>query len=128
MTGSGAHRIILYPAFPRQVHGWLETELAMSEYRPVLKNTPIGFATVQQQRMLPMPTDRFIALRLQRGAEHLHKLSARATAEFLAELANRIGGTPAIIDLLNEYECLTPEVLCATGGDRFPRRIRPVPR
>jgi hypothetical protein len=52
----------------------------------------------------------------------------RATAELLAELGNRIGGMPAIIGLLTEYERLTPEVLRATGGDRFPRRIRAVPR
>jgi hypothetical protein len=78
--------------------------------------------------MLPMPTDIFVAVRLERGAEHLHKLGARATAELLAELGNRIGGMPAIIGLLTEYERLTPEVLRATGGDRFPRRIRAVPR
>jgi hypothetical protein len=78
--------------------------------------------------MLPMPTDIFVAVRLERGAEHLHKLGARATAELLAELGNRIGGMPAIIGLLTEYERLTPAVLRATGGDRFPRRIRAVPR
>jgi hypothetical protein len=80
-------------------------------------------------RMLPMPTDPFIAVRLQRGAEHLHRLGARATAELLAEVGNRIGGMPAIIGLLTEYEQrLTPEMLHAVGGDKFPRRIRAVPR
>ncbi len=59
-------------------------------------------------------------LRLQRGAEHLHKLGARATAEFLAELALKIGGTPAMIGLLAEYQRLSPGMVRAVGGDRFP--------
>lgn len=66
------------------------------------------------------PLDR---LRLQRGAEHLHLLGARATAEFVAELAARIGGMPATIGLLTEYERrLTPKMIVAAGGDRFPTR------
>ena len=66
------------------------------------------------------PLDR---LRLQRGAEHLHRLGARATAEFVAELAARIGGMPAAVGLLTEYERrLTPGMIAAAGGDRFPTR------
>jgi hypothetical protein len=62
-------------------------------------------------------------VRLQRGAEHLHNLGPRATAEFLAEVAGAIGGMPAILGRLNEYQRrLTPEMLQATGGDRFPPR------
>jgi hypothetical protein len=79
--------------------------------------------------MLPMPTDIFVAARLERSALHLHKLGARATAELLAELGNRIGGMSAIIGLLTEYERLTPEVLRVTGGGRFPPpRLHQVPR
>jgi hypothetical protein len=67
--------------------------------------------------------DPFTALRLQRGAEHINRLPARATAEFLAEIAERIGGMPAILVTLAEYERrLNPGVLRAAGGDRFPRR------
>jgi hypothetical protein len=55
------------------------------------------------------PLDR---LQLTRGAEHLHRLGARPTAEFLAELGNRIGGLPAIFALLVEYE------QHLDGGDR----------
>ena len=71
-------------------------------------------------------TDR---LRLQRGAEHLASLGPRATAEFLAELASRIGGLPACLSLLAEYQNgLSPTLLRATGGDRFPvRTLRRVP-
>jgi hypothetical protein len=69
-------------------------------------------------------------MRLQRGADHLHKLGPRATAEFLAELASRIGGGPAISALLYEFERrLTPEMLAVTGGDRFPASpVRAVPQ
>jgi hypothetical protein len=69
-------------------------------------------------------------LRLQRGVEHLHQLGPRVMAELLAELANQIGGLPATLTLLAEYERrLTPALLRLTGGDRFPaRRLRMVPR
>ncbi len=68
----------------------------------------------------PNPLDR---LRLQRGAEHLHDLGPRATAEFLAEIGERIGGMPTILSILAEYECrLTPALLLKAGGDRFPPR------
>jgi hypothetical protein len=73
------------------------------------------------------PLDR---LRLQRGAEHLHSLGARAQAEFLAEVGDRIGGMPAIMGLLTEYQQrLSPQMLRAVGGHRFPARpLRVVPR
>jgi hypothetical protein len=72
------------------------------------------------------PLDR---LRLQRGAEHLHALGPRATAEFLAEVGHRIGGIPCILGLLGECEQrLTPRMIRLDGGDRFPHRpLRAVP-
>jgi hypothetical protein len=75
-------------------------------------------------------TDTLDRLRLQLGAEHLHKLGARATAELLAEVAHRIGGMPCIMGLLGEYERrLSPHAIRLAGGDRFPRRpLRAVPR
>lgn len=67
--------------------------------------------------------DAFTRLRLQRGAEHLHQLGPRATAELLAEVAHRIGGMPCVLDLLGEYERrLSPAILRQIGGDRFPTR------
>jgi hypothetical protein len=48
--------------------------------------------------------DPFTRLRVQRGAEHLIKLGTQATVEFLADVASSIGGMPAIIQLLAEYE------------------------
>jgi hypothetical protein len=62
-------------------------------------------------------------LRLQRGVEHLHALGSRATAELLAEVADRIGGMPAIMGLLTEYQQrLSPQMLRAISGHRFPLR------
>ncbi len=76
-----------------------------------------------------MPISNLDRMRLDRGAEHLHQLGARATSEFLAELAATIGGQPAILRLLAEYQNrLDPTLLRAAGGHRFPtRRPRVVP-
>jgi hypothetical protein len=65
------------------------------------------------------PVDR---LHLQRGAEHLHALGARATAELLAEVAAKIGGLPAILSTLDEYRRFSPRLLRLAGGHRFPPR------
>lgn len=59
--------------------------------------------------------------RIQHGAEHLHRLGFRATAEFLSEMIRRIGGRSSVIDLLEDYQrSLTPEMVRAAGADRFP--------
>jgi len=58
---------------------------------------------------------------LDRGAAHLHALGARATAELLASLADRIGG-PELLGLLADFRRLTPGTVRALGGDRFPPR------
>ncbi len=66
------------------------------------------------------PLDR---MRLERGAKHLHTLGPRAIAELLIEVAQISGGGPFILDQLDQYErLLTPALLSATGGDRFPSR------
>lgn len=76
-----------------------------------------------------MPYSQLDRARLDRGAEHLHRLGARATAEFLAELSTTIGGQPAILRLLAEYQNrLSPDLLRVAGGHRLPpRRPRSVP-
>jgi hypothetical protein len=74
--------------------------------------------------------DPLARLRLQRGAEHLHALGSRATAEFLIEVGSRIGGMPTVFTLLVEDEQhLTPQMIRLADGDRFPRQpLRAVPR
>ena len=67
--------------------------------------------------------DPFTALRLERGTQHLYALGPRAVAGFLQDLTARIGGMPATVGLLAEYEHrLTPKMIVAAGGDRFPTR------
>ena len=69
------------------------------------------------------PIDR---LRLQRNAERLYRLGPRAFAEMLVEFGAETGTAERIIKKLEDYARLTPEMLRATGGDRFPRPLRVV--
>ncbi len=70
--------------------------------------------------MSPAARDRF---RLQWGAEHLHALGARALAEMLAELARDRCDLADTLDRLDAWRAgLSPELLRAAGGDRFPPR------
>ena len=67
--------------------------------------------------------DPVMALRLQRGATHLHHLGSRAVAEFLAEIARRSGEVHCILEMLREYESrLNLDMMTVTGADRFVRR------
>lgn len=67
-------------------------------------------------------------LRLQRGAEHVHHLGARALAELLAELACDRCDLAGTLDRLDAWRArLTPELVRAAGGDRFaPRPLHEV--
>jgi hypothetical protein len=74
-------------------------------------------------------TDLSIIARLERGAEHLHRLGAPAIAELLAEVGDRIGGIPCIVSLLAEYERrITPNMVRTAGGDWLPRHLQTAPR
>ena len=60
-------------------------------------------------------------LRLRRGAEHLCSLGGRATFEFLREIGNEHGIAEHIAAKLDLWRArLTPDLLRAVGGDRFP--------
>ncbi len=73
--------------------------------------------------------DHLEQMRFQRRVEHLHRLGPRAVGELLGEVANRIGGAPVITMLLAEYEQVTPAMVRAVGGDRFPvSPLRAAPR
>ena len=58
--------------------------------------------------------------RFERQVEHLHRLGPRAVAEFLIEIARGTGQSSFIMDRLQAYARLDPEILRAVGGDRFP--------
>jgi hypothetical protein len=67
-------------------------------------------------------------MRLRHGVEHLHRLGPRATCKFLIELLDgRDDGIQAALDLLAKYRRITPQMILAAGGDRFPPHLREVP-
>jgi hypothetical protein len=55
---------------------------------------------------------------LQRAAEHLHRLGARAIHELLLELTTEFG--PAVFERAEAYRRIDPNILRALGADRFP--------
>ena len=66
-------------------------------------------------------------LRLQRDVEHLHKLGPRALAELLLDIVGPVGEIELLLNSLERYRQVTPELLQAVGGDRFPPRLSLVP-
>ncbi len=64
-----------------------------------------------------------IRSRIEAGALHLHALGPRAVAELLLELAP----PEQVLDRLDRYRRISPGLLRAIGGDRFPPRLSPVP-
>jgi hypothetical protein len=67
------------------------------------------------------------ALRLERGAAHLVRLGPRAVAELLSQIGATHNCTSDILDVLDTFRSLTPQMLRCTGGDRFPVRLQVVP-
>ncbi len=64
----------------------------------------------------PIPVEAPASLRRHRQFEHVHRLGPRAIEEMAIEIANGEDLDRA----LAAYERLMPEMLKATGGDRFP--------
>ena len=63
-------------------------------------------------------------LRLQRGAEHVHQLGARALAELLLQMARERRDLDDMLDLLDAWrDGLSPAMVHAAGGDCFPPRV-----
>ena len=67
-------------------------------------------------------------LRLRRGAIHLHNLGPRPFGHFLLELGERLSATDEILDALDEWQALNPDVVRELEGHSFPRLMRAVPR
>ena len=68
-------------------------------------------------------------LRLERGVRHLHAQGSRAVCELLAELAERGDAVPHLLRRLDAYNALTPAMMRAASGDKFPPRpLRQVPK
>jgi hypothetical protein len=66
---------------------------------------------------------------LQRAFAHLQGCGPRPVAEYCAKLIDGLGGDPAHLDSVLEWQRLDRQVIAALGGDRFPlRRLRVVPR
>ncbi len=71
-------------------------------------------------------------VQLHRGAEHVHRLGPRATAEFLAELGTAHGITADVLDRLEAWRKLKPAQLAAVldayaGGRQFPPAVQALP-
>jgi len=61
-------------------------------------------------------------IHFERQILHLHSLGPRSLGEFLLALAEETGSASIIRALLAEYESrLTWEMVCAAGGEHFPR-------
>jgi hypothetical protein len=68
------------------------------------------------------------AIRFQRDCQRLHDLGARAMSEALLEIADRIGGFPAICETLADYARFSPDMLRVVGGDKFvPQQLHLLP-
>ena len=64
---------------------------------------------------------RTLEARMRIGAQHLHDLGARPTAEFLKELGAEHGITHRIADKLDTWRMrLTPAMVRGVGGHRWP--------
>ncbi len=58
--------------------------------------------------------------RWERQIERVHSLGPRAVAELLAEIAAATGQHVRVVDLVEEYARLDPELIRAVGADNFP--------
>ena len=64
------------------------------------------------------------SLRYRCGVEHLHRLGARTTAEFLAEVARVHGIADDVLDRQGRWrEALTPEMVEAASANVFPPHL-----
>ena len=100
---------------PRQSIGALDSVPADFDpaANPILA---LHFFGIEPIRQTSDTADMAARLKRQRRIEHLHRLGPRAVGELLYEVAE--GGD--LDRALDSYERLTPSLLKALGGDRFP--------
>ncbi len=67
-------------------------------------------------------------IRLRWDAPALRAIGDRAVYELLVEIGLAHGCLDDIAERVANYRQLKPEMLVATGGDRFPPHLREVPR
>ena len=85
---------------------------------PPQRFAPLWRPTMPAFKMTPQDQQR-----LCRGAAHLHRLGPRAVSDMLATLDARIGGGPALLAVLAEFEQLLPgQVRAADNGRSSPSR------
>jgi len=68
----------------------------------------------------PSPGELAAGPRWERLIERVHSLGPRPLAELLAEIAAVTGQHVRVVDLVEEYSRLDPEIVRAVGADRFP--------
>ena len=81
---------------------------------PILAAHWFGLAPLRPIGQIPVEAP--ASLRRHRQFEHVHRLGPRAIEEMAVEIANG----EDLDRILAAYERLMPEMLKATGGDRFP--------
>jgi hypothetical protein len=93
---------------------------------PFEKLTKLSLSAAVSTPLNP-PEQWVFPVRLQAAAEHLHALGPRALGALLLEIGNATDAMPLVMERASAYRQLTPEMLEATGGDRFPPRLTVVP-
>jgi hypothetical protein len=83
----------------------------------------ISIAVERRDTRKSLQTQAQQRLRRQQLLRRLHDLGGRATAEFINEIVDKFGIEAFVDERLAAYTArLTPAMLAATGGDRFPPR------
>lgn len=59
-------------------------------------------------------------MRFERQVQHLHTLGCRPVGELLVAFAEAVDGHELLAEMLDGYDRLSPEMVRAAGGDRFP--------
>lgn len=109
----------------------LATERCLSKPAPLRRSAHFADKAVNKQarQRLWCPETARLRPRMEHHAALVHALGPRVLLELVLEIAAANDAIPDAADRLAAYATLTPAMLRAAGGDRFPpRRPRLVPR